>query len=252
MKILKIFSIIIGILLLTVIAFLGGYYVARDYSSSKVNYGANQSSVTKVTILNKSMQGAPTDTDAKKKEIKGLVMVSDYDDSIAIDLRYATNNNFTEKVVYNADICALQKGTLNKLIAANNDFKKLGYRIKIWDAYRPVEVQEYFWELVKDRRYIASPYVNGSRHNRGAAVDITLVDAKGNELEMPTGFDEFNPSAHRNNTSTSKNARFNASLLTEIMVKHGFAKIETEWWHFDDTEADNYPILDVKLEDFLK
>ncbi|WP_238883109.1 M15 family metallopeptidase [Clostridium sp. YIM B02551] len=180
----------------------------------------------------------------------GLVPVLDYDESFVIDLRYSTTNNFTGKKIYPVDTCLLQKGTLDKLINANNDFKKLGYKIKIWDAYRPASVQVNLWNLVKDRRFIASPYVSGSRHNRGAAVDITLVDSTGKELEMPTGFDEFNTSAYRTNTNISDTAKKNLELLTSVMEKNGFDTIETEWWHYDDSEADNYPILDIPLEDF--
>lgn len=184
------------------------------------------------------------------RNISGLVPIKINEYDFVLDLRYATDNNFTGKKVYDAYIAVLQKDTLNKLISANEDFKALGYRIKIWDAYRPAPIQEYFWDIVPDRRYIASPYYNGSRHNRGTAVDVTLVDSKGKELEMPTGFDEFNTTAYRN-AFMSNNVKKNVDLLTEIMVKNGFSPIETEWWHFDDSNADSYPIQNDPLSKFL-
>lgn len=178
----------------------------------------------------------------------GLVYVVDEDPTIIIDLKYATTDNFTGKKVYNYSACMLQKNTMKKLINANNEFKSLGYAIKIWDAYRPSDVQKNLWELVKDRRFIADPNLYGSRHNRGAAIDITLVDSTGKELEMPTKFDEFNESAFRN-SKMSDAARKNLDLLTTIMVKNGFKTIETEWWHYDDSDADSYPILNIPFEE---
>ncbi len=271
---------IAGITLLLLILTLGGYalghYIGKACVNNNIGINSNLNKVlsTNATLNdgkdnNKSnsnkdtvtrvtkVKGKKEDSDSKKsidysKEINGLVVVSNYDNSFVIDLRYATENNFTGKPVYKTNVCALQKNTLSKLIAANDEFKALGYKIKIWDGYRPADVQKYFWSIVKDRRYIASPYVNGSRHNRGTAVDITLVDSKGNELEMPTGFDQFNTSAHRDNANISEAAKNNLILLTEVMKKHGFTTIETEWWHYDDEDSNKYPILNIPLEAFLK
>ena len=128
-------------------------------------------------------------------EIQGLVRVYDIDPTIVIDLRYATENNFTGKQVYPVSVCLLRKETARKLAAANAEFNKDGYRIKIWDAYRPPSVQKIFWELVPDERYVANPAQGGSRHNRGGAVDITLVDKGGREIEMPSDFDDFSEKA---------------------------------------------------------
>lgn len=184
----------------------------------------------------------------KTQSPSGLVYVVDEDPTIIIDLKYATTDNFTGKKIYPYSVCMLQKNTMKKLINANKEFKELGYTIKIWDAYRPSDVQKNLWELVKDRRFIADPNLYGSRHNRGAAVDITLVDSTGRELEMPTKFDEFNEKAFRN-SKMSDTARINLDLLTTIMVKNGFKTIETEWWHYDDSDADSYPILNIPLEE---
>ena len=184
----------------------------------------------------------------KNNNNSGLVFVVDEDPTIVIDLKYATTNNFTGKKIYNQSACVLQEGTMAKLKKANTEFKTLGYRIKIWDAYRPADVQKYFWTLVPDSRFIANPNQAGSRHNRGAAVDITLVDNKGNELVMPTKFDTFTEKAYRN-APMSKEAKDNLEILTRIMTKNGFNPIETEWWHYDDSEADKYPILNIPFSE---
>ena len=183
----------------------------------------------------------------KKFYYKGLVSVLQHAPNILIDLRYASNNNFTGKQIYNRNICLLQEKTLNKLIAANKEFNSLGYKIKIWDAFRPQHIQLQLWDLVKDRRFIASPYIHWSRHNRGAAIDITLVDMNNKELEMPTGFDTFSIKAYRNSSDISLTAKKNSELLCSVMIKHGFKPIETEWWHFDDSEADTYPLIDINF-----
>ena len=99
------------------------------------------------------------------REVNGLVNVSDMDSSFIFDLKYATKDNFTKTVVYPVNVCVLQKETATKLINANEEFKKLGYRIKIWDAYRPMYVQKIFWDLVGDERFVANPNKRGSRHS---------------------------------------------------------------------------------------
>lgn len=180
---------------------------------------------------------------------QGLVRVLDIDASLVIDLRYTTDDNFTGQRVYPQDAQALLTlDTALKLKKANERFEKDGYRIKIWDGYRPKSVQEIFWNLVPDPRYVADP-AKGSNHNRGSAVDVTLVDLQGMELEMPTAFDDLSERASRNYLGSSDNARENMAYLTRIMEESGFTSISTEWWHYDD-KSRNYPLLDVDFEVF--
>lgn len=186
------------------------------------------------------------------KESEGLVKIKDLDDSIIIDLRYASKNNFTGRKIYPLDICVLRKETAVKLINANSEFKKRGYVIKIWDAYRPIYVQQIFWDIVKDNRFIANPKNGGSRHNRGTAVDITLIDSKGKEITMPSKFDDFSINAYRYNANESKEVSENIKLLTEVMEANGFIALDEEWWHFDDCDYKMYPVIDVRLEDFVR
>lgn len=185
------------------------------------------------------------------REIEGLVKVQDLDSSIVIDLKYTDKDNFTGKKIYPVNVCVLRKETAEKLVKANEEFKKNGYRIKIWDAYRPPYVQQIFWDLVKDSRFVANPKNGGSRHNIGTAVDITLIDNSGKELVMPTKFDDFTVKAYRDNSNMSKEVRKNVDLLTEVMKKSGFIPLKTEWWHFDDSDSGKYKVIDVKLEKFI-
>ncbi|HEX2927409.1 MAG TPA: M15 family metallopeptidase [Ruminiclostridium sp.] len=181
-----------------------------------------------------------------------LVLVSDYSSGFSIDMKYATFDNFTGKTLYPSPTCVLTKGTLEKLIKANNILTKQGYRIKIWDAYRPLSVQKIMWEAAPDKNYVASPNGSGSKHNRGAAVDVTLVDSKGKELKMPTGFDNFTAKASPNYKGMTAEQRKNLNILTNAMTSSGFKPLSTEWWHFDDTDWKSCKVRDVSLGSFDK
>lgn len=185
-------------------------------------------------------------------QINGLVRVEDIDPNIAIDLRYATTDNFTKQKIYPLNVCVLQKQTAEKLAKANAELMQMGYRIKIWDAYRPLAVQRIFWEIVPDSKFVANPDKGGSKHNRGTAVDVTLIDMEGNELEMPSGFDDFSGKGARNSKDMSELARKNMQLLTDVMVRNGFTTIASEWWHYNDSDSDKFDVIDVNLEEFLQ
>lgn len=180
-----------------------------------------------------------------------LVLINSVYDGFVIDLKYATKENITKDVLYEKELAYLQKNTLDKLIQVNEELRTKGYRLKIWDAYRPLFVQKKLWAAYPDANYIANPFTTGSNHNRGAAVDVTLVDMNGNEVEMPTGFDEFGTKCRRGSKWSDK-ATKNVELLTEVMLKHGFESIDSEWWHFDDSDADKYSIMDYKFRELIK
>ncbi len=183
-------------------------------------------------------------------EVQGLVEVRDIDSNIQVNLYYATEDNFTGQVLYPVEVCLLRKGTAEKLAAANAEFMRDGYRIKVWDGFRPQYVQHKLWEIKPNPRYVADPAV-GSNHNRGAAVDVTLVDAYGNKLEMPTGFDDFEKEASRSYSGMSKEAKENMEYLTEVMVRNGFTPIQSEWWHFNDADIYDYDFHEITLEEFV-
>ena len=186
------------------------------------------------------------------KEINGFVLLTSLDKDIIIDLKYATTNNFTKKIIYPNNICVLRKTTASKLVKANTELEKLGYRIKVWDAYRPVYVQQIFWDIVKDSRFVANPKNGGSIHNKGCAVDITLVDKDGKDVKMPSKFDDFSSNAYRSNSKMTNEAKRNMDILTKCMIYNGFTTINTEWWHFEDSDSKNYKIADINLKLFTE
>lgn len=176
-----------------------------------------------------------------------LVNVQNTIPGIVLDIRYATTNNFTHQQVYPVAKCYLRRTTMEKLAAVQRDLKKQNLGLKIYDGYRPLSVQKKFWAIMPDDRYVANP-AKGSRHNRGAAVDLTIVDAKGNELLMPTPYDDFTEKAHRDYQNLPPEAIRNRALLETVMQKHGFDGLSTEWWHFDDKDWKNFPITDLDFE----
>lgn len=193
-----------------------------------------------------SSSSAAYSTDKKKSKLVDLRKI---DNTIVIDLRYATKNNFTKKKIYPVAVPLLRKETAEKLRKVNKEVDKKGYRIKVWDIYRPFSAQKTLYDAAPDKSFVGDPK-KGSRHNRGAAADITLVDKEGKEILMPTGFDNFTPKASRNYKKMNKTAKKNMDYLTSVMTKHGFQTISNEWWHFDDTEWEKYPILNVPLTAF--
>jgi D-alanyl-D-alanine dipeptidase len=166
--------------------------------------------------------------------------------SIRLELRYATADNFTHEVVYPAARCLLRRKVAERLARVQTALARQGYGLKVWDCYRPLSVQKRFFALVPDPRYVADPK-KGSRHNRGAAVDLTLVDKSGNELDMGTSFDDFTPRAHRD-AEVGPEIAGRRRILDAAMAKEGFVGMPTEWWHFDFGDWKSYPLADVPLK----
>ena len=187
-------------------------------------------------------------------EKNGFINLKDIESNIGIELRYASDNNFTGSQVYpSIAFAALRVGTAEKLAAANEELYKLGFRIKVWDAYRPRRYQYTLRDAAEKQNprtasYIASP-ISGSNHNRGTAVDITLTDLEGHEVTMPTDFDHFGSESSIHYTKCTLEQISNRELLGKTMEKHGFRRIASEWWHFDDVDAKDYELMDL---DFIE
>lgn len=190
-----------------------------------------------------------------KREIESLssslVDISTLSKEFVIELKYATEDNFTGRKIYPIALCALQASTARKLIAANKELLEKGLRLKIWDAYRPLSVQKIMWDIMPADDFVADPSRGGSIHNGGYAVDVTLVDIEGKELEMPTGFDDFTARASRSSCSMSPMAAANLAVLTKVMKKHGFRSINSEWWHYYDEDLKERIPLDISLEELV-
>jgi D-alanyl-D-alanine dipeptidase/L,D-peptidoglycan transpeptidase YkuD (ErfK/YbiS/YcfS/YnhG family) len=176
-----------------------------------------------------------------------LVDVRSVAPGLVVEMRYAGPDNFTGKTVYSCGRCFLRPGTAAKVAKVAEELRKKKLLLKLWDCYRPLSVQKLFWALVPDPRYVADPRT-GSRHNRGTAVDVTLADAEGRELAMPTGFDDFSPRAGHGETDLPAVVLANRRLLTETMQKAGFLPLQSEWWHYDDSEGGD-GLLDVTFDE---
>lgn len=174
---------------------------------------------------------------------------------LVVDLRYATPDNFVGEAVYPPGArCLLRRPVAAALARVAARLAADDLRLKAWDCYRPFPVQERFWASVADERYVARPArgedgrpAEGSRHNRGAAVDVTLADAAGSELAMPTAYDDFSERAHRSLAGAAPVAAANARRLDAAMAAEGFVGLPTEWWHYDGPGWERYDLLDLPL-----
>lgn len=161
-----------------------------------------------------------------------FVNIKDYTKEVVFDMKYATNDNFLKTKVYDCDECYLRLKTVKALVNASKYFAKKGYKIKLYDCYRPLDVQKKMWAIVSNPNYVANP-AKGSIHNRGGAVDITLVDENGNELDMGTAFDHFGPESAHAYEQLDRKIHKNRKLLKKIMLRNGFEAFDSEWWHYN-------------------
>lgn len=175
-----------------------------------------------------------------------LIDIRKVNNKIALDIHYATTNNFLKQKLYPVARCVLRGAAASRLAQVQTELSKNGLGLKVYDCYRPLSVQKKMWQVMPDSRFVANP-VNGSRHNRGAAVDLTLIDRNGKDLEMPTGFDNFTEQAYTNYSGGSVQSRKNRQVLQDAMKKYGFISLATEWWHFDAPGWDKFSILDVSF-----
>ena len=179
-------------------------------------------------------------------EVKPEVKVPDYDttqwvdiefldSSILVDMKYATTDNFVNEKMYDCGRCFLRPEVAQAIHEIQTELKEKGLGLKVYDCFRPRPIQWKLWEKVPDPRYVSDPK-KGSMHNRGAAVDLTLVDENGVELPMGTKFDYFGKEAHPSYTGLPDSILENRKLLSEIMLSNGFKAISTEWWHYSYTK----------------
>ncbi|MDQ6609854.1 MAG: M15 family metallopeptidase [Bacteroidota bacterium] len=187
-----------------------------------------------------------TDSFQKMVEIKTYVPL------IVYDLRYATKNNFTGQQLYKQnDKSFVRLAVAKALYEVQQELSASGYGLKIWDAYRPYSITKKMWDLIGDERYVANPS-KGSGHNRGLAIDVTLISLKtGIELTMGTGFDNFTDSAHHTFKGLAEEVLKNHELLKTTMEKWGFKALETEWWHYSFPNDRNYEVLDLPAKKLL-
>ncbi len=182
-----------------------------------------------------------------------MIEIKTFIPTIFYDLRYATKNNFTGTKLYRGGKETFARlAVVRALQKVQNDLNQQGYGLKIYDAYRPYSVTEKMWDLIHDERYVANPK-NGSGHNRGLAIDLTIITLKDrNELNMGTGFDNFTDSAHQSFRALPADVLANRKLLKEIMERNGFKALDTEWWHYSWPNDRNYEVLDIDFKKLRK
>ena len=180
-----------------------------------------------------------------------MVPLSRFLQPLQIQLVYATSANFTHQVLYKNPAAYLRLEAAQALQKVQDTLQSIRLDIKIWDAYRPYSVTEKMWAIVPDDRYAANP-ANGSGHNRGIAVDLTLTDKAGKELLMPTGFDNFSDSAHHNFMNLPAEVLQNRKLLKLVMEQYGFIALPTEWWHYSLPNPKRYDLLNIDFVEMKK
>lgn len=168
------------------------------------------------------------------------------------EIRYATGFNFTGCRLYPFPAAHVRKELIPCLEAVQAELAVMGLGLKIYDGYRPLPVQQRMWDILPDERFVSNPSVNSGRHTRGTAVDVTLVDGRGNPLPMPSGFDEFSPRASVSYRGGTGEERRNRDLLQRVMARHGFLSYPDEWWHFDFHGWEVYPPLKVGFEELRR
>lgn len=180
---------------------------------------------------------------------KELVNLAATVPGIVLDIRYATTNNFTGEIIYTLPRAYARKPVAEALKKAQEEFSRHGVGIKVYDGYRPYSATVKFYEVYRDTTYVASPY-KGSRHNRGCAIDMTLVDLKtGKELKMPTEYDSFKKEAWPTTPVKDPVIKKNRDLIISVMHKHGFKVNASEWWHFDFNGWQKFEVMDIDFEE---
>ena len=220
-------------------------FVVVGLFSCKTKYYDKSIVVASTTLQNKETK----EPQVKNKKIEvqdtSFVNLKEYSTDFVYDMKYATEDNFLKSKVYDCAECYLRLKTVKALVKANSKFMKLGYKIKIYDCYRPLDVQKKMWALVSNPIYVANPS-KGSIHNRGGALDITLVDNNGKELDMGTPFDFFGPEASHDYYNFSKEIIENRALFKKIMISSKFESFDSEWWHYNLKNAKLDPISNFK------
>lgn len=222
--------------------------------------GANTSDEpTEILVVNMGVEGQPhvfTDAPPEVPPVvdgaqrkPDFVALAEVDPRLRLDIRYATAGNFTGKPAYKMAGAYLQRPAALALKAANDELHAAGYGLVIFDAYRPWQVTRDFWDnFPQHRAFLADP-LQGSRHNRGCAVDLGLFDVRsGKPVSMPSDYDEFTQRASPDYTGGTAAQRAARDLLRATMDAHGFSVYPNEWWHFDYRDWAEYPLLNLSFE----
>jgi D-alanyl-D-alanine dipeptidase len=231
--------LVVAIFLLAV--FACGYSASENEAATKTEIPENEYGLEVVDDEDLYLRTVAEDPS------KELVDLEEEIPGIRLDIRYATTNNFMQEQLYPVAKAYLRVPAADSLAAVQDDLKERGLELKVFDAYRSYEVTKKIWEPYQDPNFVADP-AQGSRHNCGCAVDVTLVDASGEELLMPTGYDDFTERAGHDFQDLPEEAIRNRDLLREVMESHSFEALPTEWWHYDCQGWDRFEVMDLPLD----
>ena len=227
--------------LLAILLFIACSHRAGDFQSPlsipKNEYGLE-------VISSKELYRETVHRDPRKElvELKSIVP------GLQLEIHYATPDNFMKRTLYPVSRAFLRKPAAEALRDVQAELKAQGLGLKVFDGYRPYRVTVAMWNQIHNEDYVANP-AKGSRHNRGCAVDLTLIElATGSQLEMPTGYDSFEPTAAHGFEPVNDIARRNRELLKDVMTRHGFEAFASEWWHYDFAGWREYELMDIPLE----
>lgn len=180
---------------------------------------------------------------------KQLVELKKFIPDISLDIKYATRNNFAKQAVYKQARAFARLPVARALKIVQTELKKSGLGLKIFDGYRPYSVTVKFFDIASDKNFVANPK-DGSRHNRGCAIDLTIINLKtGKELDMPTPYDSFAVAASSDYKDLPAEAIKNRDLLISLMERNGFKVLDNEWWHFDFNGWKNFELMDMAFEE---
>ena len=213
---------------------------------------ANECRICHMSYVGAASQEMPREKgDFRAPDLVELVKL---DPTIKLDIRYATSNNFLGRPVYKEAHAFLQRPAAEALLRVNRKLREKGYGLLVFDGYRPWSVTKLFWDSTPQdkKKFVADPS-QGSRHNRGCAVDLTLYDLRsGRQVEMPSGYDEMTDRSYPDYLGGTSEQRWHRDLLRRAMETHGFKVYEAEWWHFDFHDWRSYPILNTRVEELAK
>jgi D-alanyl-D-alanine dipeptidase len=239
-------------LLLTVLLFISG--AAQEMPKEKGDFREPELvELAKLDLtINLEISGVAQEMPKEKGDFREpeLVELAKLDQTIKLDIRYATSNNFLGRPVYKESRAFLQRPAAEALLRANRKLREKGYGLLVFDGYRPWSVTKIFWDSTPQdkKQFVANPS-QGSRHNRGCAVDLTLYDLRsGKQVEMPSEYDEMTDRASPNYSGGTQEQRRRREMLRDAMESEGFTVYEFEWWHFDYKDWKQYPLLDIGFD----
>lgn len=210
-----------------------------DSITNELNIASNQYGLKVITKYEDYAATVKSDSNNRFVNLESLIP------AVQLDIRYATANNFTGQKVYDSAMAFLRLSPAKALLHVQNELAARNLGLRVYDAYRPYTITMKFYEIYKDTNFVAAPWL-GSRHNRGCAVDVSLIDlTTRQEIPMPTEYDDFSAKAKPDYSDLSDEVKANRKLLIDIMAKYKFEVHHSEWWHYDYVGWEKYYLMDI-------